>query len=110
MPKSAMFLPADLTRKLLTADAERDIRQATLDNILSAGVDLSTDAAVAYVKEATDAILAANQRYDECMMEVVSLAREKGGYDALNCSPIHADNIQTSGAVYWTKVRDGEKV
>lgn len=109
--KNAMFLPADLTRRLLAAEAERDIRQAALDNILGTGVDLSTDTTVSFVNAATDAILAANQRYDECMVEVVTLAREKGGYDALNCSPIHAGNVQTTGAVSWNVLvaKDGEE-
>lgn len=108
--KNAMFLPADLTRRLLSAKAEMDVRQAALDNICCAGVDISADTAVSYVNAATAAILAANQRYDECMMEVVTLAREKGGYDALNCSPIRAENVQTTGAVSWTVLvaKDGE--
>lgn len=107
--KNAMFLPADLARRLLAAESERDIRQAALDNILGVGIELSTDTSVSFVKAATEAILAADQRYNDCMAEIVALAREKGGYDALTCSPIQANNVQTTGAVTWTIAGKGEK-
>lgn len=106
--KNAMLLPADLTKRLLSAEAERDIRQATLDNILGSGIDLSTEAAVSYVDSATAAILAASNAYDECMVEVVALAREKGGYDPAICSPIQASNVHNTGAVSWTVIKAGD--
>lgn len=99
--KVTLILPADLVERMVAAEVKRDTQQGILDTITGAGVDISSVDATSYLKTATASITDAALEYSKCKLEVLALAREKGNYDPLKCTPIRANSLEETGAVTW---------
>lgn len=102
-----LVLPVELAESLLTNRTKRDILQNTLDTLLGSGVDISTEVAVNYLRELTDATISFHLAYNADMRTVLALAVDRAGYDPETCTPIQDDLLETTGAVFWTGPVEG---
>ena len=102
-----LVLPAELASRLLDHRTQRDILQGQLDTVTGSGVDISSDTAVKYLQDLTDAVISASLLCNADMREVLALAVEKAGYDAKTCTAIQDNILEASGAVFWSGPVEG---